>query len=47
MLEQAPENTPPPPPPVAPTTARFARDPAEFTGHRPALTLLNGSEAAR
>jgi hypothetical protein len=45
MLEQASENTPPPP--VAPGAARFARDPAEFTGHRPALTLINGGEAAR
>jgi hypothetical protein len=49
MLEQATENTPPPPPPLSPTTARFARDPAEFTGHPPppVLTLLHGGEAAR
>jgi Mu transposase, C-terminal domain len=48
MLEQASENTPPPPPPpVAPGAARFARDPAEFTPYRPALTLINGGEAAR
>jgi len=48
MLEQASENTPPPPPPpLAPTTGRFARDPAEFTPHRPALALINGEQAAR
>ena len=48
MLERASENTPPPPPPpLAPSAARFARDPAEFTGHPPALTLINGGEAAR
>jgi hypothetical protein len=48
MLEQASENTPaPPPPPVAPGAARFARDPAEFTPHRPTLTLINGGEGTR
>ena len=48
MLEQASENTPPPlPPPVASGAARFARDPSEFTPHRPTLTLLNGGEGAR
>jgi transposase len=48
MLEQASENTPaPPPPPVSNGAARFARDPAEFTPHRPALTLLNGGKGAR
>jgi transposase len=48
MLERASENTPPPPPPpLAPSAARFARDPAEFTGHPPALTLINGGETAR
>jgi hypothetical protein len=48
MLEQASENTPAPlPPPVAPGAARFARDPAEFTPHRPTLTLLNGGKGAR
>jgi transposase len=48
MLEQASENTPAPlPPPVVPGAARFARDPAEFTPHRPALTLLNGGKGAR
>lgn len=45
MLEQASENTPPPlPPPLAPTTARFARDPAEFHPHHPAPTLVNGAQ---
>jgi hypothetical protein len=48
MLEQASENTPAPlPPPVASGAARFARDPAEFTPHRPTFTLLNGGEGAR
>jgi hypothetical protein len=48
MLEQASENTPAPlPPPVASGAARFARDPAEFTPHRPALTLINGGKGAR
>jgi transposase len=48
MLEHASENTPPPlPPPVSNGAARFARDPAEFTPHRPALTLLNGGKGAR
>ena len=48
MLEQASENTPAPlPPPVSNGAARFARDPAEFTPHRPALTLLNGGKTAR
>jgi hypothetical protein len=48
MLEQASENTPPPlPPPVSNGAARFARDPAEFTPHRPALTLINGGKGAR
>ena len=48
MLEQASENTPvPPPPPVASGAARFARDPAEFTPHRPTLTLINGGEGTR
>ncbi|MBV9729413.1 MAG: hypothetical protein JO309_08435 [Pseudonocardiales bacterium] len=46
MLEQATENTPAPPP-LVPGAARFARDPAEFTPHRPALTLINGGEATR
>ena len=45
MLEAAVENTPAPrPPPVAAGTARFARDPAEFVPHRPALTLITGGE---
>jgi transposase len=44
MLERAAQTTPaPPPPPVATGAARFARDPAEFTPHRPALMLINGS----
>jgi hypothetical protein len=48
MLEQASENTPAPlPPPVASGAARFARDPAEFTPHRPALSLINGGKGAR
>ena len=48
MLEQASENTPAPPPPALPASpARFARDPAEFLPHRPALTLINGGEGAR
>jgi hypothetical protein len=46
MLEQATENTPPPPP-LSPGTARFARDPAEFAPHRPALTRVHGSEAVQ
>jgi transposase len=42
MLEKATENTPPPPRPVVATTARFARDPAEY---RPVqLTLITGGE---
>jgi hypothetical protein len=45
MLEAAAENTPTPlPPPVALGAARFARDPAEFAPHRPALTLITGGE---
>ncbi|MGH3857548.1 MAG: IS21/IS408/IS1162 family transposase [Pseudonocardiaceae bacterium] len=46
MLERATENTPTPlPPRPAPASAaRFARDPAEFTPHRPALTLITGGE---
>jgi hypothetical protein len=45
MLEQAAENTPTPlPRPAAIGAARFARDPTEFTPHRPALTLINGGE---
>jgi transposase len=45
MLEAAVENTPTPlPPPVAAGAARFARDPAEFAPHRPALTLITGGE---
>ncbi|MGH3610765.1 MAG: Mu transposase domain-containing protein, partial [Pseudonocardiaceae bacterium] len=46
MLERATENTPTPPPQAAPASAaRFARDPAEFTPHRPALTLITGGES--
>jgi hypothetical protein len=45
MLEAAAENTPTPlPPPVALGAARFARDPAEFAPHHPALTLTTGGE---
>jgi transposase len=45
MLEAAAENTPTPlPPPVALGAARFARDPAEFAPHRPALTLITDGE---
>jgi transposase len=46
MLEQASENTPTPLPPQPATigAARFARDPAEFTPHRPTLTLIPGGE---
>jgi hypothetical protein len=46
MLEQASENTPTPLPPRTATlgAARFARDPAEFTPHRPTLTLIPGGE---
>jgi transposase len=47
MLEQASENTPPPPTPLPPTTARFARDPAEFTPTRPALTLITSEQGVR
>lgn len=45
MLENATENTPPPPPrPARAPAARFARDPAEFTPHRPAPALLTGDQ---
>jgi hypothetical protein len=44
MLERATEQMVLPAPPAAATTARFARDPAEFTGSGRQLTLLPGAE---
>ncbi|HZC99864.1 MAG TPA: hypothetical protein VFA46_06635 [Actinomycetes bacterium] len=46
MLERATDQQPLPVPAAATatTTARFARDPAEFTGHAQQLTLLGGAE---
>jgi transposase len=44
MLERATEQTVLPAPPAAATTARFARDPAEFTGPGRQVTLLPGAE---
>jgi hypothetical protein len=45
MLEKATENTPPPPRPAVATTARFARDPAEYRPAGTQLTLIPGGEA--
>jgi len=42
MLEKATENTPPPPRRAAATTARFARDPAEYRATQ--LTLIPGGK---
>jgi hypothetical protein len=48
MLEKAAEHTPVPlPPPMVPGATGFARDPAELTRYRPALTLIDGGEGAR
>ena len=44
MLERATEQTVLPAPPAAATTARFARDPAEFTGGDRQLPLLPGAQ---
>lgn len=44
MLERATDRQPLPAPAATATTARFARDPAEFTGHGRQLTLLPSAE---
>jgi hypothetical protein len=44
MLERATEQALLPAPPATAATARFARDPAEFTGAGRQLTLLPGAE---